>query len=526
MLCCRRFSSSLMLATCALATSTPASASPSASPTTPSAGVSRRHHQRNGRPPRWTYALNPTVRIKEASHRRLQSKLVRLLSEAGWRGGSGVNALALLSASPGYGAEAQAAVRATQPGQAAPLRFLLELLHEVRRQPGRWLKNKRLSPLVRQLAAALADPQAARREAGAELSTADAKRVATVLDELEAAGTGGTPANWVQNAALSQAQESAHRVARVRDKQRRSGTSDAPWLAYGDLSLDEVRQIQWATNLAGQPTDVVGSTTLKRRRAAVKRWGLIKTKAASDIDYRVDDKAAWERSKAALELLPELDHHHGLVELPFDPVLGPALRFVPFGVPRIIEGSPFGERLQQLRKDSNLTLRQTKSLANEHQYLPRDLARLAGKFTHDELLILRLLDHMIERKQKAGSALEPLADACSTKFSELDSRVGGLDSLAHAAEELKRLSTHLTPLLRKVLPTLARDAYPSIWRAERQFRHLSALVAQLSAAKRLRYEHQSMSRGFAIQLVVEAALDRLDRRREVRAAQAERNNTR
>lgn len=87
----------------------------------------------------------------------------------------------------------------------------------------------------------------------------------------------------------------------------------------GDLTAEEIRQIQKVVDKAGRPLDVVGSAAKGARHAK------------SDIDYTAAS-ASHEYFKGLESGLPKLDSSHGILRGSPSPFEGPSIRFEP-GVP-------------------------------------------------------------------------------------------------------------------------------------------------------------------------------------------------
>jgi hypothetical protein len=86
--------------------------------------------------------------------------------------------------------------------------------------------------------------------------------------------------------------------------------------ALGDLTVDEVRQIQAIVNQAGRPLEVVGSAARGMR------------KPGSDIDYLVPP-GSLPYFEGVAKGLPGLNPKHGIVPAVGNPDLGPDIRFEP-----------------------------------------------------------------------------------------------------------------------------------------------------------------------------------------------------
>ncbi len=91
----------------------------------------------------------------------------------------------------------------------------------------------------------------------------------------------------------------------------------------GDLTPEEVAQIQKVVNEAGRPIEVVGSAAKGARTAA------------SDIDY-VAPPSSHPYFQPLQEQLPGVDPGHGIVPGTHNPYIGPAIRFEPGAAPRYI----------------------------------------------------------------------------------------------------------------------------------------------------------------------------------------------
>jgi len=85
---------------------------------------------------------------------------------------------------------------------------------------------------------------------------------------------------------------------------------------YGDLTVDEIQQIQSVVNEAGRPLEVVGSAARGAR------------KAKSDIDY-VIPPASMPYYKGLQEKLPGVDPAHGIIPGAGNLNIGPVIRFEP-----------------------------------------------------------------------------------------------------------------------------------------------------------------------------------------------------
>jgi hypothetical protein len=84
----------------------------------------------------------------------------------------------------------------------------------------------------------------------------------------------------------------------------------------GDLTPDEISQIQTAANRAGRPLDVVGSAARGSRRPN------------SDIDYTVTP-GSLPYYKGLENQLPAIDPNHGIIPGGGNPYIGPSIRFDP-----------------------------------------------------------------------------------------------------------------------------------------------------------------------------------------------------
>ncbi|MBB5356833.1 RHS repeat-associated protein [Rhodanobacter sp. ANJX3] len=97
--------------------------------------------------------------------------------------------------------------------------------------------------------------------------------------------------------------------------------------ALGDLTADEVGQIQGVVDQAGRPLDVVGSAANGSRTAA------------SDIDYTTAN-ANIENFEGLEGDLPGIDPEHGVLRGYADPNVGPSIRFEPGIRPFFSPGGP------------------------------------------------------------------------------------------------------------------------------------------------------------------------------------------
>lgn len=102
---------------------------------------------------------------------------------------------------------------------------------------------------------------------------------------------------------------------------------DAAGTGLGDLTAEEVEQIQSVVDEAGRPLDVVGSAARGGRNPA------------SDIDYTTANANHQEFGDLARRL-PGIDPDHGLLRGGPDPYEGPSIRFEPGEAPRFVPAAP------------------------------------------------------------------------------------------------------------------------------------------------------------------------------------------
>ena len=114
-----------------------------------------------------------------------------------------------------------------------------------------------------------------------------------------------------------------------------SGGSPVPQ-GLGDLTEEEIRQIQSVVDGAGRPLEVVGSAAKGVRRGLGTGLPLGKGPGTrSDIDYLIPPGSI--RHYQGLEpQLPDFDPNTGIIPGVHNPHLGPAIRFEPAVPPRMI----------------------------------------------------------------------------------------------------------------------------------------------------------------------------------------------
>lgn len=93
----------------------------------------------------------------------------------------------------------------------------------------------------------------------------------------------------------------------------------------GDLTEDEVKQIQAVVEEAGKPLDVVGSAARGRRNEE------------SDIDYVVGPSSI-DYYRGLEDELPSIDPNDGIIPGTHNPHQGPGVRFEPGTRPKYIPG--------------------------------------------------------------------------------------------------------------------------------------------------------------------------------------------
>ena len=145
-------------------------------------------------------------------------------------------------------------------------------------------------------------------------------------------GGGGAGGSWdtsqpTRSSASPQAQAAALIVAAEVLEQRATGTASARQTELtfnlGDLSPDEILQIQSLTEHVGRPIWVVGSAARGERNPT------------SDIDYLTGPSSLpyWQPVQNEL---PGIDPEHGIVPGTHNPHQGGAIRFEPGEVPKVI----------------------------------------------------------------------------------------------------------------------------------------------------------------------------------------------
>jgi len=109
----------------------------------------------------------------------------------------------------------------------------------------------------------------------------------------------------------------------------------------GDLSEDEVRQIQEVVDDAGRPLEVVGSAARGERRNPGTDLPFGKGEGTrSDIDYAIAPSSIeYFNEVNAANRLPDVDPHHGLPPSLHSPHDGPSIRFSPGEDPQFIPGA-------------------------------------------------------------------------------------------------------------------------------------------------------------------------------------------
>jgi len=108
------------------------------------------------------------------------------------------------------------------------------------------------------------------------------------------------------------------------DKECKDPHAAAPTL--GDLTPEEIKQIQDVVDAAGRPLDVVGSAARGTRDVS------------SDIDYTTAG-ANHQEFDGLADSLPGLDPGHGLLKGGQDRDMGPSIRFEPGNDPRFVPGA-------------------------------------------------------------------------------------------------------------------------------------------------------------------------------------------
>jgi RHS repeat-associated protein len=109
----------------------------------------------------------------------------------------------------------------------------------------------------------------------------------------------------------------------------------------GDLSEEEVRQIQQVVDDAGRPLEVVGSAARGERRNPGTDLPFGKGEGTrSDIDYAIPPSSIeYFNAVDATHRLPDVDPHHGLPPSIHSPHDGPSIRFSPGEDPQFIPGA-------------------------------------------------------------------------------------------------------------------------------------------------------------------------------------------
>jgi hypothetical protein len=96
----------------------------------------------------------------------------------------------------------------------------------------------------------------------------------------------------------------------------------------GDLTVNEVQQIQQAVDATGQPVTVIGSAANGTRNAA------------SDIDYLFEQMPEFPSEMndvdEIMEQLPDVDWSHGAIRGTFNPYLGSGISFAPGATPVVL----------------------------------------------------------------------------------------------------------------------------------------------------------------------------------------------
>lgn len=107
----------------------------------------------------------------------------------------------------------------------------------------------------------------------------------------------------------------------------------------GDLTDEEIRQIQDVVDRAGRPLEVVGSAA-RGERKGVGTDGPITKGVKSDIDYAIPPASyAYFEGANAQDLLPGVDPNDGLLMGIHSPHDGPSIRFEPGQLPRWVPAS-------------------------------------------------------------------------------------------------------------------------------------------------------------------------------------------
>jgi hypothetical protein len=105
---------------------------------------------------------------------------------------------------------------------------------------------------------------------------------------------------------------------------------------YGDLTQEEVRQIQEIVDRAGRPLEVVGSAAQGIRRNAGTSLPIGKGPGTkSDIDYLVPP-GSMGHYQSFQDQLPSIDANTGVIPGTHNPFIGPAIRFEPGCAPQFI----------------------------------------------------------------------------------------------------------------------------------------------------------------------------------------------
>ncbi|MCP3888577.1 MAG: RHS repeat-associated core domain-containing protein [Desulfobulbaceae bacterium] len=103
-------------------------------------------------------------------------------------------------------------------------------------------------------------------------------------------------------------------------------TKEGEQCEVGDLTDDEVEQIQNVVDDAGRPLDVVGSSAKGKR------------KENSDIDYVVGPSSS-DHYRGKEGDLPGIDPEHGIIPGTHNPYQGPSIRFEPRTRPQYVPGA-------------------------------------------------------------------------------------------------------------------------------------------------------------------------------------------
>ncbi len=105
---------------------------------------------------------------------------------------------------------------------------------------------------------------------------------------------------------------------------------------FGDLTSQEVVQIQKVVNESGRPIEVVGSAAKGTRRAVGSDLPVGKGPGTqSDIDY-IAPPSSHPYVQPYQDQLPGLDPGHGIIPGAQNPYVGPAIRFEPGAAPQYI----------------------------------------------------------------------------------------------------------------------------------------------------------------------------------------------